>query len=692
MLGLKTKINLTTVAILVLVSLSIVVVSWKSASDELSSAVETGTLDLAHAVASDISIVNTSEFKMLESLANLSTIRDPKVDMHDKWELVNSAVKGNSRYYGLGFFNSDGIGYATTGKWSDLHTRKYLSVSMRGNNALQDPDWSAVNGHLCSYYAVPVHDPQGMQIAEISAVVDATELCDTMLNINVGTNSHPFVMNRVTGNYVAHQDPELIKTTTAVVEKTSVSFRPVLDRICAGETATEVYVDSDDNRKYVVAYQPIDNTDWSVVLVAPYKDFYSGINKLLGVMIAISIFALVVAIIVMIIIINGSVKPLRTVSGAVEGIATGNADLTRRLADVPSKDEVGGLVKNFNLFLSKMQTIIHEVSVSKVDLSEYGDRLGKNVTDNNKLLAHILGSIRDVDIEIDNQHEKVGSTVQAVESISSSVDELRSLLDKQTEGVNQASSAVTQMIGNINSVSSSVDKMASEFDVLEKEVGTGILKQREVNEQIQMIEQQSKMLREANTVISSIAEQTNLLAMNAAIEAAHAGEAGKGFSVVADEIRKLSENSSAQSKNIGTQLQAILGSIDTVVRSSDESDKSFSSVADKIRVTGNLVREIDVAMSEQSAGSKQISDTLGYMNDATTHVLAASDSVDNARKEITEDVNVLKQSSDAVRGLISNMEGSVKRIEEDDNALLKLATSISESIYRIGSQIDQFTV
>ena len=61
--------------------------------------------------------------------------------------------------------------------------------------------------------------PQGMQIAEISAVVDATELCDTMLNINVGTNSHPFVMNRVTGNYVAHQDPELIKTTTKKVKR-----------------------------------------------------------------------------------------------------------------------------------------------------------------------------------------------------------------------------------------------------------------------------------------------------------------------------------------------------------------------------------------------------------------------------------------------------------------------------------------
>ncbi len=692
MLGIKTKINLSTILILIVSFTLIVFFSWNRAANELEDAVQTGNLDLAHAVASDIDVINSTEFKMLESLANLSIVRDPSVDMHDKWELVNSAVKGNSRYYGLGFFNEDGIGYATTGKWSDLHTREYLAVSMRGINALQDPNWSAVNGHLCTFYAVPVKDPQGRQIAEISAVVDATELCDTMLDITIGKNSHPFIMNRKTGNYVAHEDPEFIKTTTAVTENTSVSFHEILNRISLGETANEVYVDSDDHKKYVVAYRPIDGTDWSVVLRAPYKDFYNGVSVLLRIMLVISLAGLAAAIIVMLVVIGNAIKPLRNVTGTVEGVATGNADLTRRIPEINSKDEVGTLTKSFNLFLSKMQNIITELGASKRDLASYGESLDKMVSENNKLLEQILNGIKNVDVEIDNQHEKVGSTVTAVSQISTSIDMLRQHLQSQTQGVEQASSAVTQMIGNINSVSASVEKMAGEFDVLQNDISTGIVKQREVSEQIQLIEQQSKMLREANTVISSIAEQTNLLAMNAAIEAAHAGEAGKGFSVVADEIRKLSENSSVQSKNIGTQLKAILGSIANVVRASDESDQSFSAVAEKIRITGNLVNEIEVAMSEQSAGSKQISQTLSFMNDATTQVVSASEGVESARREITADVTILKQSSDAVRDLVSGMESSVKRIEEDDAALLKLASSMNTSIYRIGSQIDQFTV
>lgn len=248
------------------------------------------------------------------------------------------------------------------------------------------------------------------------------------------------------------------------------------------------------------------------------------------------------------------------------------------------------------------------------------------------------------------------------------------------------------MIGSIESVSRSVEKMAQEFAVLHEDVGDGIGRQREVNSRIQQIEEQSRMLTEANAVISSIAEQTNLLAMNAAIEAAHAGEAGKGFAVVADEIRKLSENSSAQSKNIGNQLTSIMDSILSVVDASDISDKVFTGVSEKINATGSLVRKIKQAMDEQTEGSNQISGALGYMNDATGRVRIAADNVDKARGGITDDVESLRRSSGVVRGSLDHMKQGVEQIEKGDDSLLNISTSISGSIYRINSQIEQFKV
>ena len=241
MLGLKGKINLAVITVVLLSSACIVLFSYRKSSAELRKSVETGNLTLVRTVADEIQAINEREFKMLESLANLSLIRDTDVDMHEKWELVNSATGDSHNYFGLGFFNASGVGYATTGKWSDLHDREYLAISMQGRRALMDPNWSPVNGNLCTFYAVPVFAASGRQLAEISAVVNATELCRTVASITVGKNSHPFVLSRTSGKYVAHQDQQLV--SDGVVAEQSANFRPIIAKIKAGQSGTEVFYD-----------------------------------------------------------------------------------------------------------------------------------------------------------------------------------------------------------------------------------------------------------------------------------------------------------------------------------------------------------------------------------------------------------------------------------------------------------------
>ena len=690
-MGIKTRIELALLGLIFLTASTIATFSYLQSKSELTKAVEGGNLNMAQTVSARIQMINGREFKMLETIAKVPDMRDPDIDLHDKWVIAHAVGEGDDTYYGIGCWDITGKGYGSAGKYNDMSSREYLQVSMQGKNALMDPNWSASNGHLCTFYAVPFYDWSGRQIGEVSAVVDATALCHTVANITVGKSSHPFVISRKTGFYVAHQDENYVKDTVHLSNGASEGFKPIIQKILAGESDAEVYYDEIKKEKFAIAYQPIDGCEWTAVCLAPYSDFYSGISVLLRAMIGISIVALIVSFIVGMVVVKHSIKPLKNVSSAIGAIASGDADLTRRLKST-ANDEIGDVVRGFNKFSAHLQEIIGDVKNSKDDLVVTGDDMASVSQDTASSITEIIANIQSVHRQIEDQKSSVDQTAGAVNEIASNIESLQKMIENQSSGVAQASAAVEQMIGNISSVNSSMDKMATSFGELRTDSRSGFGKQKIVNDRVREIESQSKMLQEANVAIAAIASQTNLLAMNAAIEAAHAGEAGKGFAVVADEIRKLSETSSNQSKTIGAQLKNIKKSINDVVVASTDASSAFDSVSNKLEETDALVMQIKAAMEEQNEGSKQITETLHTMNDSTVEVRNASTEMEKGNRMILDEVRNLQNATMVMTQSMEEMKIGARKINETGATLNTISTKVNESIIKIGKQVDQFKV
>ena len=381
-----------------------------------------------------------------------------------------------------------------------------------------------------------------------------------------------------------------------------------------------------DGEEAVVAYTPvaIEGLDWAVVAEMPLKEVTAPAQALATQMLAWGGGLAILFGVLAWIVSKTILKPISDLTGRLQDIAEGDADLTQKV-DEDRNDELGELGRWFNVFVSRIHdtisqatTVSGEVLTTAKDIAATTDTMAKGLED---------------------QRHQTTQVAAGVEEMSATVLEVAR---RSAEASDAATAAGDRAGAGGGVVKRTVTTIGAIADVVNDSAGA-----------VGQLGRRAEEIGQVINVINDIADQTNLLALNAAIEAARAGEHGRGFAVVADEVRKLAERTTHATEEVSQSIKAIQTETSSAV---DRMNQGTGRVQEGV----NCAEEAGVSLDSIVQSSQEVADVIRGIAAATEQQSQAADDMSRSVESITQ---VTKTSAAGATQMADSADGLRERSE-----------------------------
>ena len=472
----------------------------------------------------------------------------------------------------------------------DPRTRPWYKDAINSSSSsLTKPYIDAATGQMVITIGAPVKKA-GKTLGVVGADMTLQAITDSINALNFNGMGYAFLIN-ADGEILVHPDKSL-------VTKNLKDIYPQ-DTPAITTDLSEIQV---NGKARIVTFAPVKglgSANWYIGLSVDKEQAFAALSEFRTSAIIATVIAVVSIIALLGLLIRLLMQPLHVMTRAMQNIAEGEGDLTRRLA-VESQDEFGILGSAFNRFVERIHTSISEVASATEQLNEVALRV---VSASNSSML--------------NSDEQASRT----NSVAAAINELGAAAQEIARNAAQASHQASDARGLAEEGQQVVERSISSMQQLSQLLGTS-------SGHIEALNDKTVNIGQILEVITSISQQTNLLALNAAIEAARAGEAGRGFAVVADEVRNLAHRTQESAQQVQKMIEELQvsarGSVSTMEESQRHSQDSVEianragerliSVTERIGEIDGMNQSVATATEEQTSVVESINMDITEIN------------------------------------------------------------------------------